>query len=337
MDSRDLRNLSETWQSITSEEVVEEIQQLDEQGRLSGTQRRAQQAQQQAAAAQSRQEFGQRFQSFVNRGGVAGAINRRLQSAVAQGGNPNRRGQGSTSGVRPTQPTTTQAGADLLRSQEKLSAPVAANPAPTAPVRPVRPAAPVAAKPAPVAAKPAPTSTSVAGTFKAVPGAPTQASLATARPAPEKANILGNKASDLAADQAKAKADSLAQAAKNRARGQRPMSARERMLNQDLDLFDIVKGYLLDEGATEEEAIKIMVNMTEEERNSIVEGGINFSVPSRIDDFNNRRDELKNRYRQDVGPRIPGPGGGGQYGEPAAPKATGVRLAKKGKETKNMA
>ena len=150
-------------------------------------------------------------------------------------------------------------------------------PAPTgtktapAPTGTKRAPAPVAAKPAPVAAKPAPTSTSVAGTFKPVAGAPTQASLATARSAPEKTNILGNKASDLAAAQAKAKADSLAQAAKNRARGQRPMSARERMLNQDLDLFDIVKGYLLDEGATEEEALKRMAVMTEEERNEIIE------------------------------------------------------------------
>jgi hypothetical protein len=232
--------------------------QIDEQ-RLSGTQRRAQQAQQQAAAAQSRQEFGQRFQSFVNRGGIAGAINRRLQSAVAQGGNLNRRGQGSTGGVRPAQSTITQAGLNLLRSQERPTAPSGA--APTTPSTPLADKVTPAAKP----------STSVAGTFKPVPGAPTQASLATARPAPEKANILGNKASDLAASQAKAKADSLAQAAKNRARGQRPMSARERMLNQDLDLFDIVKGYLLDEGATEEEALKRMAVMTEEEKNEIIE------------------------------------------------------------------
>jgi len=116
-------------------------------------------------------------------------------------------------------------------------------------------------------------------------------------------------------------------------------------LKMSLDLFDIVKGHLLDEGYADNEdaALAIMANMSEEWKQSIVEGGINFSVPSRIDDFNNRRDELKNRYKQDVGPRIPGPGGGGQYGEPPAPKATGVRLAKgtsssnKGTETKNNA
>ena len=37
------------------------------------------------------------------------------------------------------------------------------------------------------------------------------------------------------------------------------------------DLFDIVKGHLVNEGLTEEEAIQKMVTMTEEERNAIVE------------------------------------------------------------------
>lgn len=49
--------------------------------------------------------------------------------------------------------------------------------------------------------------------------------------------------------------------------------ARERMLNQDLDLFDIVKGHLLDEGyaETEEAALAIMSNMSEDWRNEIIE------------------------------------------------------------------
>jgi hypothetical protein len=119
----------------------------------------------------------------------------------------------------------------------------------------------------------------------------------------------------------------------------------QQRLNTSFDLFDVVMGHLLDEGYadTEESALAIMANMSEEWRESIVEGGINVSVPSRIDDFNNRRDMLKNRYGQDVGPRIPGPSGGGQYGEPPAPKAMGVRLArgtsssKRGVESKNNA
>lgn len=49
-------------------------------------------------------------------------------------------------------------------------------------------------------------------------------------------------------------------------------SARERMLNQDLDLFDIIKGHLLDEGYadSEEGAMVIMVNMSEEWRETII-------------------------------------------------------------------
>lgn len=44
-------------------------------------------------------------------------------------------------------------------------------------------------------------------------------------------------------------------------------------LNQDVDLFDLIKGHLLDEGYadTEEAALKIMANMSEDWRKSIVE------------------------------------------------------------------
>ena len=42
-------------------------------------------------------------------------------------------------------------------------------------------------------------------------------------------------------------------------------------LNQDVDLFDLVKGKLIDEGCDEQEAIKIMVNASEDELQQIVE------------------------------------------------------------------
>ncbi len=50
-------------------------------------------------------------------------------------------------------------------------------------------------------------------------------------------------------------------------------SIRNRRLNMDLDVFDLVKGYLLDEGyaETEEGAIVMMVNMSEGWRESILE------------------------------------------------------------------
>jgi len=42
--------------------------------------------------------------------------------------------------------------------------------------------------------------------------------------------------------------------------------------NNSVDLFDIVKGYLMSEGLSEEDALKKMLEMTEEEKAEIVEG-----------------------------------------------------------------
>jgi len=57
------------------------------------------------------------------------------------------------------------------------------------------------------------------------------------------------------------------------ARPSTQQQTRQRRLNMDLDLFDIVKGYLIDEGyaETEEAASVIMANMSEEWRQSIIE------------------------------------------------------------------
>ena len=51
------------------------------------------------------------------------------------------------------------------------------------------------------------------------------------------------------------------------------MMQKRRPLNQDVDLFDIIKGHLMSEGYadTEESALAIMANMSEEWRESIVE------------------------------------------------------------------
>ena len=48
----------------------------------------------------------------------------------------------------------------------------------------------------------------------------------------------------------------------------------ERNVNEDVDVFDIIKGYLIDEGYadSEESALAIMANMTEEQRTEIIEG-----------------------------------------------------------------
>ena len=54
----------------------------------------------------------------------------------------------------------------------------------------------------------------------------------------------------------------------------RPMgSARERMLRQSFDPYDVIKGHLLDEGYadTEEAALAIMINMSEDWILSIIQ------------------------------------------------------------------
>ena len=49
--------------------------------------------------------------------------------------------------------------------------------------------------------------------------------------------------------------------------------ARKKQNNMEsADLFDIVKGHLIDEGLTEEEALKKMLTLTDEERSEIIEG-----------------------------------------------------------------
>ena len=45
-----------------------------------------------------------------------------------------------------------------------------------------------------------------------------------------------------------------------------------RYYKDDVDLFDVVKGHLVDEGLTEEEALKKMLTLTDEERSEIIEG-----------------------------------------------------------------
>ena len=77
------------------------------------------------------------------------------------------------------------------------------------------------------------------------------------------------KKARLADLQAKAKADTM----KNK---QSPdtsrMGARNRMRMEEIDIFDTIKEYLIGEGATEEEALKQMLTLTDEQRTEIIEG-----------------------------------------------------------------
>ena len=50
------------------------------------------------------------------------------------------------------------------------------------------------------------------------------------------------------------------------------MGARNRMRMEEIDIFDTIKEYLIGEGATEEEALKQMLTLTDEQRTEIIEG-----------------------------------------------------------------
>ena len=77
----------------------------------------------------------------------------------------------------------------------------------------------------------------------------------TAKPA---MTAAGNRQAELAALRAKAKADTM----KKSRLGE----------ETELDVFDTIKQYLIDEGATEEEALKQMLTLTDEQRTEILEG-----------------------------------------------------------------
>ena len=85
--------------------------------------------------------------------------------------------------------------------------------------------------------------------------APAAASTPAAKPA---MTAAGNRQAELAALRAKAKADTM----KKSRLGE----------ETELDVFDTIKQYLIDEGATEEEALKQMLTLTDEQRTEILEG-----------------------------------------------------------------
>jgi len=177
--------------------------------------------------------------------------------------------------------------------------------------------APAVGKPV-AGAKPVPTGTAVQGGVKPVAGAPTASAANTkfgvAKPvaaAPVAAKPAQTRAQELAAIQAKAKADTLkksrlgeglqtegmldaikkvatkvlepadnspeAQAARRGARlpqteTQKKVAKKtQEVLNQEeYDNFDLIKAYLIDEGATEQEALDTMFNMEDEQREEIL-------------------------------------------------------------------
>ena len=55
-------------------------------------------------------------------------------------------------------------------------------------------------------------------------------------------------------------------------KGKKDDMKKDDMKKEDVDLFDLVKGKLIDEGCEEKEALKIMANMTKEEFDEVSEG-----------------------------------------------------------------
>jgi len=200
---------------------------------------------------------------------------------IAGGGMGGMRGSG-----RDRNPTQTSSSPGALRvnpTARPATQPPAAKPAPTAPAAKPAPTAP-AAKPAPTApaAKPAPTAPTAKPKtpnplMKDMPKGPA--------PAPKGGEVATSKLGDKS-DYSAAATAKMSDRTKNilgtkdSATGQtirKPAdfrSPREKALNQSFDLFDVVLGHLLDEGYadTEEAALAIMANMSEQWKQSILEG-----------------------------------------------------------------
>jgi hypothetical protein len=85
---------------------------------------------------------------------------------------------------------------------------------------------------------------------------------------PEKMNKPAPAGSALRAQQDKQAAAKAAPVVKKPVR----MGARNRARMEEVDVFDTIKEYLIGEGATEEEALKQMLTLTDEQRTEIIEG-----------------------------------------------------------------
>ena len=167
----------------------------------------------------------------------------------------------STSAAKPTQSKFAGARDAAFAKAAQIKGSPVVGPKPAAPVA-AKPATPAAAKPA---AAPAP---KPAATKPAATAAPKPAATAAPKPAeaPKKTfNPLMQKTfgyqTGFAPDQVKGNAKKMA------------MMGSLKNISSGVDIFDLVKGHLLDEGYadSEEGAMVIMVNMSEEWRKSILE------------------------------------------------------------------
>ena len=188
--------------------------------------------------------------------------------------------------------------------------------APTARPAPAPATTKVAPAPAPTAGKVAPTPAPTAGKVAPTPAGGSALDRATA--AASKPPAFSPKPqSDVGAMIARSQARQAAQTPKpaTPAPAARPMGgARERMLQrQSFDVFDVIKGHLIDEGYadTEESALVIMANMSEEWRQSIVEAieiprprPTKYIAPSRPLPATTRKPDMSTPKDREIGRRI---------------------------------
>ena len=297
MRAEEIKGLMEAYShvyetpEVLSEEVVEEVveedvEQLDEQGgRLPGPARRA--AQQAAREVQNVK----RAQAPTLPTGRQRGASFKYQAVAAdkgRGGDAAYRAGGGDASARSglTRQQIQQKGMEATRAAAAKPAPTpAAKPAP-APAAAKPAPAPAAAKPAPAPAaakpaapaKPAP-GTKAAGPESIKPKTPNpllkDKSIERMQQASQMRQKGANVTSDMISDKSvKAPAPKPQMSARAQAlkAGGPAGGARERMLNQGVDIFDLVKGHLLDEGYadSEEGAMVIMVNMSEEWRETII-------------------------------------------------------------------
>jgi hypothetical protein len=191
----------------------------------------------------------------------------------------------------------------------RYAAPSAQVKTPTPAARPAAPAAPAAPRPAAPAARPAaaaPAAPKVAPKPAAATPAPAGGSaLDRATAAASKPTAFSPKPqSDVGAMIARSQARQAAQTPKptTPAPAARPMGgARGRMLGASFDPFDVIKGHLLDEGYAdnEEAALKIMANMSEDWRESIVEAEDARNNPEKYEAEQSKKKSKKQKAMED--------------------------------------
>ena len=196
---------------------------------------------------------------YANYNDAKAANNSRL--AVQKGfDNTYRAGGGNAAVAQGKNPLSVMAqGSTNLQRQQKPATPASAGTRPTTPARPATPVPagtrPATPAPASASAKPTPAAPARNGF-----GAPTAGMAAQ-----------GSVSSVTAPASAPAKRPSLA-SQNAELRSMQAASRQRQGLTQSFDIFDVIKGHLIDEGYadTEEAALQIMANMSEEWKKSII-------------------------------------------------------------------